>query len=80
MVPMTTQNPISKAIELVGLSKLARGLDVTYQAVRKWEQAGRMPRTEWTGETEHSERIEAMTGGAVTKDALLNWGKRETAA
>lgn len=77
---MTTQNPISKAIELVGLSKLAKGLDVTYQAVRKWEQAGRMPRTEWTGETSHSERIEELTGGEVTRASLLDWGKRDTAA
>lgn len=62
---------LSKAIRIVGLSELARGLGVTYQAIRKWESAGRLPRTEWTGETCYAEKIAAMTGGAITKADLL---------
>lgn len=45
-------NPISKAIEIVGLSKLAAGLGLTHQAVRKWEREQRLPRTDATGETQ----------------------------
>lgn len=62
---------LSKAIGIVGLAELARGLGVTYQAIRKWEAAGRLPRTEWTGETGYSEKIVAMTDGQVSKDDLL---------
>lgn len=62
---------LSKAIGIVGLAELARGLGVTYQAIRKWEAAGRLPRTEWTGETSYSERIVAMTDGQISKDELL---------
>lgn len=64
-------SPLQAAISLVGLSKLARGCDVTHQAVRKWQAARRMPRTEWTGETNYSTRIEQMTQGEVTRQALM---------
>jgi DNA-binding transcriptional regulator YdaS (Cro superfamily) len=30
-------NAVTKAISIVGLSHLAKRLDVTYQALRKWE-------------------------------------------
>lgn len=66
------QNLISLAVEIVGLAKLARALGVTYQAVRKWEAKGRLPRTEWTGETCYASLIELATEGKVTKDSLLS--------
>lgn len=64
-------NPITQAIQIVGLQPLAKGLKVSYQAVRKWEDAGTLPRTEWTGETNYSSVIEKLTGGKVTRRALL---------
>ncbi len=70
MLPMA-HPALSKAIGIVGLAELARGLGVTYQAIRKWEAAGRLPRTEWTGETSYSDRIVSMTEGQVSKDELL---------
>jgi hypothetical protein len=30
-----------------------------------------MPRTEWTGETQYSERIQELTGQQVTREQLL---------
>lgn len=68
---MSDATPLSEAISMVGLVALARGLNLTHQALRKWERAGRMPRTEWTGETAYADKIEAMTGGRVTKTRLL---------
>jgi hypothetical protein len=65
-------NLISVAIEIVGLKNLAMHLCVTYQAVRKWEKKGRLPRTEWTGETNYAERIEKLTCGKVSKAILLS--------
>lgn len=65
-------NLLTDAIALAGgISKLADALGVSYQAVRKWERAGRLPRTEWTGETNYSATIESLTGGRVTRERLL---------
>ena len=67
-------HPLLKAIELVGLSNLARHLGVSGQAIRKWERAGRLPRTEWSGETQHAKKIQAVTQSAVmTTDLLAPW-------
>lgn len=68
---METKNLISLAVEIVGLAKLARACNVTYPAIRKWERAGRLPRTEWTGETNYSSVIEKETQGRVTREQLL---------
>jgi hypothetical protein len=67
----TFPNPLAQAIAIVGLVNLARGLKLTHQALRKWERAGRMPRTEWTSETTYSDQIEQLTAGAITKAQLL---------
>lgn len=70
--------PLSRAIELCGgpvafTRKLNEHLPkpVSYQAVKKWEAKGRLPRTEWTGETNYAAAIELITKGAVTKAQLL---------
>lgn len=55
-------NPITKAIDLVGLQPLASACGVTYQAVRKWERT-RAP-------SERCREIEAATGGKVTRYEL----------
>lgn len=64
-------NPITQAINAVGLGALAAGLQVSGQAIRKWEAAGHLPRTEWTGETDYSSEIQRLTGGAVSKAVLM---------
>lgn len=46
-------NPVTLAIDHLGLTPLARACGVSYQAVRKWQRLGRFPRTEWTGETDY---------------------------
>jgi len=62
---------ISKAIEILGLGPMASVCGVSYQAVRKWEKAGRLPRTEWTGETDYANLIQVATKGKVKRKELL---------
>ncbi len=68
---MSNSDPIEDAVSKVGLACLARELKLSHQAIRKWQRARRMPRTEWTGETKYSSLIEQLTGGAVTRAMLL---------
>lgn len=72
---MDTCSPLSRAIEKVGLSSLSKALGLTYQALRRWERQGRLPRTEWTGETDYAGQIERLSDGAVTRGELLEWGR-----
>lgn len=62
------------AIKAGGIGVLAKELDLTYQAIRKWQRQNRLPRTEWTGETKYAEKIEALTG--IPKAALLTIDRR----
>lgn len=62
--------PISRAIAIAGLRAVAAACEVTYQAVRKWEAAGKLPRTEWTGETTYAAKIARATGWQVTEAEL----------
>lgn len=70
-------NPLSRAIESLprGRHQIADACGVKYQAVQKWETAGRLPRTEFSGETDHAGAIERETAGEVTKDELLQWSR-----
>lgn len=54
------QNPVTVAIQIVGLRQLAAELGVTYQAVRKFERTGRVP-------AKRCLPIERLTGGRVSR-------------
>ena len=69
---MSSNNPVTEAIEIVGLQALADGCGVSYQAVRKWEKKG-LPRSEWTGETNHSHVIEKLTKKLIKRSRLIKW-------
>lgn len=71
-------NPIQRAIDLAGgpvaltreLNKRI-GKPITYQALLKWARQGRLPRTEWTGETRYAKAISAALGGRIKVRELL---------
>jgi len=67
---MDQTHPLEQAIAKVTLAKLAGGVGKTHQAIRKWQRAGRLPRTEWTGETNYAEKISSLCGGQPTVDQL----------
>ena len=72
---------LEKAIEIIGGPlALGRCLGKSRQAVNKWRRLKRLPRTDWTGETNYAEQIEAATNGAVTREELLASLPRKEAA
>lgn len=63
---------LRKAIECAGgPPAAAKACGISLQAVHKWLAAGRLPRTEYTGETQYAEKIAAAAGGAFSSQELL---------
>jgi hypothetical protein len=69
---MEKQNLITKAIEIIGLNPLAAACSVTRQAIRRWEKSGRVPRSDFTHETNYSAIIEAESNKWIKREELLN--------
>jgi hypothetical protein len=65
-------NLITKAIEIIGLNALAAACSVTRQAIRRWEKSGRVPRSDFTHETDYSGIIATETNQEITKLQLLD--------
>jgi hypothetical protein len=65
-------NLIEHAAQLVGVRALARACGISYEALTKWRKAGRLPRTDLTGETYYATAIETATNGRIGADALLH--------
>lgn len=60
-------NAIKKAVDAVGgASSAAKLCGVSARAINKWVAAGRLPRTEYTGETHHAENLERGASGSFT--------------
>lgn len=74
------ENLISKAIEIVGLCKLAQVCGVKHQSIYRWVKRGALPRTDWTGETDYARCIETATKGQITRDQLLNLKRNDQSA
>lgn len=62
------------------LNAIAKACGVSYQAVRKWEAAGRLPQSEHTGATQYAQKIaalpETVVGKGVTRKGLLDWSTK----
>ena len=73
MMPM---NPLQQAVDEKGWQSLAKATGKSSQAIRKWLDAGRLPRSEFSGETDYAGVIERETNGAVTATDLLDWSRK----
>lgn len=51
---------------------VAKACGVTVRAVYKWLRAGRLPRTDYTGETDYSKKISIETGGKFSASDILH--------
>lgn len=68
---------LRNAIKLAkGQRRVAEATGVSQSAVSQWIARGKLPRTEWTGETRYAEIIVELSNGRVTKDQLLAGGLR----
>lgn len=66
-------NPIKYAIDAVGGRTKAAGLIArTYQAVKKMEERGVLPRTEYVGTTKYAKILAENSDGKFTAEWLLN--------
>jgi hypothetical protein len=74
---LTPMDPLTRAIAVTsgGRRQIAKACQISVQALQKWESAGRLPRSEFSGETEYSEIIERETDGEVTAEELLRWSR-----
>lgn len=65
-------NPIQLAIEAVGgRTHASLLLGISYNAVRKMEEKGVLPRTDYTEETSYSQILADNSEGKITKEWLL---------
>lgn len=62
---------VLKALHAQGIDKVK-----TPWAVNKWLRQGRLPRTEYTGETTYAQALSRAVGGRVSAEALLELGRR----
>ncbi|ENW20939.1 helix-turn-helix domain-containing protein [Acinetobacter haemolyticus] len=69
---MTLKSHLDKA---GGVKAVAGWLGFTPKAIYKWCEKNELPRTEYTGETKYSEKIEEMSNKQVTKEELLEVGR-----
>lgn len=73
---MNSREALEKAVELLGLRPLALEVGLSYQAVQQWVANGRLPRTDYSGETDYAARIARVCKAAdpqskITREALL---------
>lgn len=66
-------NQISKVIKhFGGRTQVAEITGVSYMAVKKWEKNGHFPRTEYTGETNYTQKLYEASGGVLSVDEMLS--------
>ena len=67
-----TKNIVERAVYLAGGPRMvAAALGLSRPAVDKWIKQGRLPRTEWTNETDYAGTLESMSDSRVTRADLL---------
>ncbi|WP_111860677.1 hypothetical protein [Acinetobacter sp. CFCC 10889] len=66
------ENPVKIAFKAVGgRTKAAEIINRSYQAVKKMEDKGVLPRTEYTNETQYAQTLADHSNGAFTAAWLL---------
>lgn len=67
-----SKNIISSLIEhFGGRQKVADIVGLSYVAIAKWEKQGRLPYSDYLGETNYAETLANRSNGMFTKEQLL---------
>lgn len=77
---MEESNTLKKAIDMIP-GKAVRAAEVcgvSVRAVYKWLGAGRLPRTDYTGETNYAQKLADASGGNFTAQWLLDESVKKT--
>lgn len=66
-------------VEMHGSFRAARICGVSVQTLARWRKLGRLPRTEYSGETDYARRMVAHSAGMLKRrDLLPNLSARKT--
>jgi hypothetical protein len=68
---MSTKQAMKKAIKIIGIMNMARGLGISHQRIYQIRDSNKMPRTEFSCESKHSLKIQELTKNKVTVKQLL---------
>lgn len=60
------------------VSGTAKVCGVSVRAVYKWLNTGRLPRTDYSGETNYAEKISAASGGKFSASQILKSNKPQS--
>ena len=66
---------LADVIKAVRVSVVADVCGVSQRAIYKWMNNGKLPRTEYTGETNYAEKIALASNGLFSADAVLTIGR-----
>lgn len=68
---MSVKTALNKAFKIMPKSQIAKRLGISYQSMNQWHDKNKLPRTEWSGETNWAQKIQELTEGKVTVTDLL---------
>jgi hypothetical protein len=71
---MTSPNIVTAIIRVAGIRPIARALGISHTTTQRWAVNGRLPYSDYTGETNYADvivRIAAQYGIKVTRENLL---------
>lgn len=71
------QKTLEDVIKTVRVSVVADVCGVSQRAIYKWMDNGKLPRTEYTGETNYAEKIAHASNGLFSADAILTIGRNK---
>ena len=72
------QKTLEDVIKTVRVSVVADVCGVSQRAIYKWMDNGKLPRTEYTGETNYAEKIALASNGLFSADAILTISRNKT--
>ncbi|HAV8509814.1 TPA: helix-turn-helix domain-containing protein [Escherichia coli] len=72
------QKTLEDVIKTVRVSVVADVCGVSQRAIYKWMDNGKLPRTEYTGETNYAEKIAHASNGLFSADAILTIDRNKT--